>query len=405
MTTGNDPLRAALHGLADAVEDTDLYGPAMRRSRRIAHQRAAAGTVSALAALGLACGGLWYLAPPGGHRGSDATVAISAPVEAPIPELSTPATTAPAPRPSATVHTPPRRQPHPVRMGTATPRSRSLADLPGQVFYDQQGDRPQVVRLSGAGNTQTVLDAPHAALGISTDGSRIAYIQDGALLIADTDGGAPERPYAGTVSDDQAPAWSPDGSRLLIGTDDPVVLDLADGTVEALPGGLTGRHFRWSGDGSKLVYATSSCQLKVAGTAADTPAVTDPAVTVPVLGDPDQADNPSGLGACRPVSVDATGSRVAVPLRQVDGTATSSTNADSGMVANAVVDTATGGADPLPVSGVVNGAVFDSAGNLLVRAFDGGRTVLSLFSPAGHLLVQAQEPSRLRRLNLVAYTN
>jgi TolB protein len=345
--------------------------------------------------LGLAYGGLWYLAPPGDRGGATAVVAISEPAQlAPAPPESVPDAPTPAPEPSTTVRKPPHREPRPAGPGTATPQSRSLSDLPGQVFYDEQGSRPRVVRLDHAGDTQTVLTAPHTTLGISPDGNKIAYVQDGSLLVADTDGGKPDRPYDGKVSGEQAPVWSPDGGRLLVDAHDPAVLDVADGTLQALPSGLAGGHFRWSGDGRKLVYATASGQLKVAEATAHAPTV-----TVPALGDPDRADNPSGLGACRPVSVDATGSRVVVALRQVDG------GDDGSAVANAVVDTATGDADPLPVSGIVIGAVFDAEGDLLVRTWDQGKTTLSLFSPGNALLVQAHEPSRLRELTLVAYTN
>jgi TolB protein len=396
MTAPNDPLRDALRGLADDVADADLYGPALYRSRQIGHRRAAAGTVSALTVLGLACAGLWYLAPPGGRGGATPGVAISEPAQlAPAPPESVPTSPTPTPAPSTTIRTPPppHREPRPARPGTATPQSRSLSDLPGQVFYDEQGSRQRVVRLDSAGDTHTVLTAPHTTLGISPDGSKIAYVQDGSLLVADTDGGTPKRPYDGKVSGEQAPAWSPDGSRLLVDAPDPAVLDVADGTLQALSPALAGGHFRWSGDGRKLVYATASCQLKVAEATAGAATV-----TVPVLGDPDEADNPSGLGACRPVSVDATGRRVAV-LRQVDG------RDDGSAAANAVVDTATGDADPLPVSGIVIGAVFDAEGDLLVRTWDQGKTTLSLFSPGNTLLVQAHEPSRLRELTLVAYTS
>ena len=58
--------------------------------------------------------------------------------------------------------------------------------------------------------------------------------------------------------------------------------------------------------------------------------------------------------------------------------------------ADAVVDTVTGEVVPLPVAGSVVGAFFDPDGNLLVRARHGSATTLSLFTPAGKLLVQAQ---------------
>ena len=394
----NDPLRQALAGLADDVHDADLYGAAVRRSRRIAHQRAAAGTLSALTVLGLACGGLWHLHPPGRASEGGGVTAVAEPArEFPAPAPSLQPSPAATPRSAATTRGPAPRQPHPTRAGVASPSSRSLSDLPGQVFYAKAG-ASAVVRLAGDGDTRTVLTAAHSALGVSPDGRKIAYVADGVLLVAPTDGGAPERPYAGTVSARQTPAWSPDGRRLLIGADDdPAVLDVADGTLQTLPSTLAGSDFRWSGDGSKLVYATASCQLKVA----DADPSTTSAVTVPVLGDPDASDNPSGLGACRPVSVDATGRRVAVPLEPVDG---DDGGDGSARVANAVVDTVTGGTDVLPVAGTVIGAVFDADGDLLVRTRDQGRSTLSLFSAGNTLLVQAHEPSRLAGLDLVAYT-
>jgi len=390
----DDPLREALHSLADDVQDAELYGAAMLRSRRIAHRRAAAGTLSALTVLSLAVGGLWQLRPPGNSDDSGRGAAVAEPAgQLPAPAPSIQPSRAAPPQSSPTARGPAGRESRPSRAAVASPSSRSLSDLPGRVFYAKAGD-PEVIRLKGNGNTRTVLTAAHSALGVSPDGTKIAYVADGALLVTDTIGGTPDRLYAGTVSAEQAPAWSPDGRRLLVEADDPAVLDVADGTLQPLPNTLAGSNFRWSGDGSKLVYATESCQLKVAD--AD-PSATS-AVTVPVLGDPDTSDNPSGLGACLPVSVDATGRRVAVPLEPVDGTG------DSAPVANAVVDTATGHADALPIEGTVIGAVFAPDGNLLVRTSDDGRTTLSLFSAGGTLLVQAHEPSRLKGLDLLAYT-
>src|SRR6185312_9447223 len=95
----------------------------------------------------------------------------------------------------------------------------------------------------------------------------------------------------------------------------------------------TGQHFRWSGDGTALVYATSYCSLKVAAGDSDT--------TVPVQ-------------------------------------TTGETGADSPDTADAVVDTVTGDVVPLPVAGSVVGAFFNPDGNLLVRSRKGTRTTLWL---------------------------
>jgi TolB protein len=170
------------------------------------------------------------------------------------------------------------------------------------------------------------------------------------------------------------------------------VLDVETGTITPLPGDLgDGRHFRWSGDGSRLVYATESCGLEVASTEGAE------GIAVPAVGDPLPFDNPDGLAACQAGSVDATGRRVAVPLSN-PGESTGPETAD------AVVDTTTGDLVTLPVTGRVLGAVFDAEGNLLVRALRLGTTTLSLIAPDNTLLVQAVEPAAVNGLELLAYT-
>ncbi|MET0417687.1 MAG: hypothetical protein ABW022_16875, partial [Actinoplanes sp.] len=260
-----------------------------------------------------------------------------------------------------------------------------LADLPGQVFYQQPGDRPDVVRLRPAdGRTDRVLIAAPSAVGISPDGGRIAYVADGTLLIGSTDDGGFAPVARGIATAEQAPAWSPDGSKLLVHADAPAVVEVGSGAITPLPSGLgAGRHFRWSGDGDTLVYATASCGLEVARRGE-----TGAGVAVPLA-------QPDGVAACRAGSVDTTGRRVAVPL---------SSPGSSDKPADAVVDTETGDLVALPVDGEVLGAVFDAAGHLLVRSLRAGVTRLSLIAPDNTLVVQATEPASVRELDLIAYT-
>ena len=118
-----EQLRDSLRELADGVEATDLYVRAVRRSGRIARREAAIGAGAALLVLGVLAAGLWRL--PGG-------------VEPP-----------------------------------AEPRSRVLADLPGQVFYQETGDQPDVLRLSPAdGHTDRVPTDVPSPVEISPDGTR-----------------------------------------------------------------------------------------------------------------------------------------------------------------------------------------------------------------------------------------
>jgi TolB protein len=273
---------------------------------------------------------------------------------------------------------------------TSTPRSTSIADLPGHIFYADTGDDGRLVRLTPGDQPETVLSKPYATVGVSPDGTRVAYVADGSLMVADTGGGEPQQAYAG-ASAAQAPAWSPDGTRLLIDATEPGVLDVATGALTPLPSGLDGQHFRWSGDGSTLVYATAGCGLEVAESNAQT------GTPVPDSGDP------AGRAACRPVSVDATGDLVTVHL--APGTSDPAGATDSAAApADAVLDTVTGDIVDLPVSGRIIGAVFDPAGNLLVRSVKDGKRRLSLFAPDFTLLLRAREPAALKGLSLVAYT-
>jgi TolB protein len=383
MTTP-DPLRDELRELADSVAPADLYERSLARSRRLGRREAAVGTTAAVVALALLGSGLWQL-PRSGPAPVDPVagpaLAASATVTGAPTATGGPAPTAKPPKPGHP------DRPRPART-TTSPRSTSIADLPGHVFYADAADDGRLVRLTPGDKPETVLSAQYATAGVSPDGSRVAYVADGNLMVVETGGGEPQQAYAGTASAAQAPAWSPDGAQLLIDAAEPGVLDVATGTLTPLPSGLDGQQFRWSGDGSTLVYATAGCRLEVAETTAQT--------GTPV---PETAD-PESRAACRPVSVDATGDLVTVQL----GSDTSAATDSAAAPAEAVLDTVTGDIVDLPVSGRIIGAVFDPDGNLLVRSVKDGKRRLSLFAPDFTLLLRAREPSALRELGLVAYT-
>jgi len=384
--TGPDPLRDELRELADSVTPADLYEPSLARSRRIGRREAAAGTTAAVVALALLGSGLWQL--PRSGPASVATAAgpaAASPASVPVGSIGT---SAPAGDPK-TAKVPRPGRPRPAH-STTEPRSTSIADLPGHVFYADAEDDGRLVRLTPGAEPETVFSEPYATAGVSPDGSRVAYVTNGNLMVLDTVGGDPQQAYAGKASATQAPAWSPDGTRLLIDAAEPGVLDVATGIVTPLPGGLDGRHFRWSGDGSTLVYGTAGCGLKVAEANADS------GTPVPESGDPDGR-------ACRPVSVDATGDLVTVLLEESPSAAFA--GKDSAVAqADTVLDTVTGDIVDLPVPGRIIGAVFDPDGNLLVRSVNGGKRGLSLFAPDFTWLLRAPEPSALKELGLVAYT-
>ncbi|MCO8273490.1 hypothetical protein M1L60_23120 [Actinoplanes sp. TRM 88003] len=407
MSADHDRLRSSLHDLADVAEPVDMYDRAVHRSRRIARREAAVGTSAAVLVLGVLASGLWQLPQ---HKTADVPTAAagshSAVAEQPSSSSAAPpAATATPSRAPETRPAPERSRDKGGRAGKkkkprpAKPQSRVLSDMTGHVFYSERDSQPDVVRMSPDDGAHEVVlrDAP-SSVGISPDGNRVAYVADGTLLVSEA-GGEPEPVLAGVVATEQAPVWSPRGDQLLIDATElgsaPGILDVETGTVTALPAGLaTGQHFRWSGDGTTLVYATSYCGLKLTTSSTGD----DTSTSVPVLGNTQTRDNPDGLAACKPTSVDATGRRVTVPL-QTTGESTTGTD-----TADTIVDTSTGELEDLPVRGTVVGAVFDAEGNLLVRTDEDGQRVLSLFGPDNTLKVQATEPATVRDLDLIAYT-
>ncbi|AEV81924.1 hypothetical protein ACWT_0909 [Actinoplanes sp. SE50] len=354
----NEDLRQSLSGIADDVHFVDLHARALGRSRQIRRNRITAVTASALAVLGLAGFGVANLDAFRTRPGPPAVVAASV-----------------SPSPGATVRKPAPSGPATVTM--AVPASKSLTALTGELFYRSKSGT--VVRFTGDGTRTTVLDRANQAVAISPDGRQVAYVSAGKLRLA----GAAQPLLSGTVDiAKQLPSWSPDGTRLLVAAPSPAVLTVATGKLGPIPGGLKGQNFHWSGDGSKLFY-TAGQRIRVG------------AATVPVFGDPDVGRNPEQLSGDLVLSVDRTGARFALRL---------SNSFDVDQRPDTVADASTGALDPIPVPGTVESALFDTDGNLMVRATDGDRRVLSLFSATGTLLVQATEPASLRDLDLIAYT-
>jgi TolB protein len=385
--TGPDPLRDELRAIADSVAPADLYERSLSRSHRLGRREALVGTTAAVVALALLGSGLWQLPRPGPTPATPAAAAPPVPSSAPhLPGASSAvteqATAKKTRRPD---------RPRPAHT-TAGPRSTSLVDLPGHVFYGGSGSDGRLVRLTPGRHPRVVLKQPYATVGVSPDGARVAYVADGLVMVVDTGGGDPQQAYAGTASAAQAPAWSPDGARLLIDAAQPGMLDVATGTLTPLPSGLEGREFRWSGDGSTLVYATAGCGLEVAEPTAQS------GTPVP------ESTDPGRRTACRPVSVDATGDLVTVQLQERSAAQAPPSTDPAAAPADAVLDTVTGDIVDLPVPGPVIGAVFDPDGNLLVRSVEDGDRRLSLFAPDFTLLLRAPEPSGLEDLGLVAYT-
>jgi TolB protein len=286
----------------------------------------------------------------------------------------------------------------PTTSPAPTEAARSIAGIPGTLFYETEDGA--LLRRTVAGE---MLPTGHDAwrLDISADGKRLAMTEDdGDVLVTDGVGQTPRRIYRGAAPDGYGPVWSPDGTTLVIGrqvTEENVrlgLLDVGTGRFTALPGLTEGLHPRFSGDGRRIAYL-DDCRLLIAPVDGGAPTV------VPVVGDQNRKNNPSGSYACDVLGVNTDGSRVAVDLKGADEPAG---DIVGDLTADTVIDTATGAAVGLPVNGEVLAAIFRPDGSLLVRSRKGDTTRLTVLSAAGEQIAQAVEPRTLKDHHLSFWT-
>jgi Tol biopolymer transport system component len=124
-----------------------------------------------------------------------------------------------------------------------------------------------VLRLDGS---STAIDVGASARGSgdfdwSRDGTEIAYIGDSSIWIAPIDGGAPRRAYETDVDVElDAPAWSPDGKRILVTAGRFSIIEALPARIididgAAAPVELDGfRGITWSPDGQRLAAVRST---------------------------------------------------------------------------------------------------------------------------------------------------
>jgi TolB protein len=282
---------------------------------------------------------------------------------------------------------------------TPTEAARSVPGVPGALFYESEGG--DLVRRTIAGELLPVANDAWRS-DVSTDGRRTAFIEDdGDVMVTARPGDRPKRVYRHAAPEGIGPAWSPDGTKLLIGRAAPEsdprpgVLEVATGRFTALPKLQGHLHFRWSGDGQTLAFATGECRLLTSAADGNGKRL------VPVVGDENRKNNPSGSFACDVVSVNRDGTRLAVDLK-----AASEPGGDitGDIAADTVIDTATGATVALPVRGQVLAVLYRPDGSMLVRSRLAKVTTLTVLSAEGTQIAQVAEPTALRKLTLAAWT-
>jgi hypothetical protein len=272
----------------------------------------------------------------------------------------------------------------------------SIAGFPGVLYYIPESDDAGLSRLTG-GKLITVLARDEAQFpAVSPDGGTFAEVDlNGVLRVTDGNGKNGRTLIKGVAGAGYEPAWSPDGSKILVGLQSGAlgVVAVSNGAFTALAHNPQGIHYLWTGDGKHLVYATGECQIGVSAADGSGPRV------VPNFGSKNAKVNPQRQRSCDPFSVSADGSRVAVNMRtgsQEDG------DIGPDYAANAILDTTTGHTVPLSVSGTIAQILFVSGGQVLVRSRTGNTGSLTLLSASGSVVAKTTEPATTATASLVA---
>ncbi|TDC39861.1 hypothetical protein [Micromonospora sp. KC213] len=361
-------LRLDLADLAEEATPVDLRDRVLRTSRRLGIRRAVASSAAAVALLGAATG------------------------------------TAFAVRPGVTPDPTPGNPP-PV---AASPSPADRWVNVGRVFYLPTVSDQASIPLSAwrpGGELSTLVDLPGSVLGtnaaVSPDGTRVAWVQDTELMLADVDGPG-RRVVTARVEGGSCwgPSWSPDSQALTVAVSQkpgvPLALlhglvDIKTGTFTSLKIEADSCHPVWSADGRFLAYTDGEGQVVVTDRKSMATRV------VPRLG------GANHYYSYDVASLSPDGSRVAllrIDYKQEGG--------DTGrnLSVNMILDTRTGATVALPLGGrKLLQAYFLPDGRLVarVRATDGTR--LLLIDSDGRRVTEAVEPAALRNHQILAVTS
>ncbi|MBB5110755.1 hypothetical protein AB0K27_02755 [Micromonospora echinospora] len=382
-----DRLRFDLADLAEEVTPVDLRDRALRTSRRLGIQRAAATSAAVLVVLAAATGTALAIRP-----NSQTPVPAGPSVTATAPPVETTATPSaePSSTPSETTGEGPNGD---VTFGRLVYGPSDLANAPSptstvRLQSWRPGDNP--VRLLGLPYGPAQVN-----VAVSPDGKRVAWVEaTGAVWVSAPDGSGRRKLRDGVDDLCWSPVWLPDSQQLVVrltaaggGDPDTGVLDASSGKFTRVTG-LDGCHAVFAADGT-LAFADGSD-----GTIVLTDRNGKNRRTVP------------GLGAkgSRYVSFDLSslspdGRQVA--LLRIDRNGTYG-DAARELLVNAVLDTRTGKEVSLPLEGrQLRQVFFQPDGSMVVRVRSGDRYVVVLVDATGRKITERAEPSALRDMQIV----
>ncbi|WP_174534633.1 WD40 repeat domain-containing protein [Micromonospora chalcea] len=385
-----DRLRFDLADLAEEVTPVDLRDRALRTSRRLGIQRAAATSAAVLVVLAAATGTALAIRPnsqtpaPAGP-----SVTATAPPVEPTPTPSAEPSSTPSAGSSETTGEGPNGD---ATFGRLVYGPSDLANAPSptstvRLQSWRPGDDP--VRLLALPYGPAQLN-----VSVSPDGKRVAWVETtGAVWVSAIDGSGRRKLRDGVDDVCWSPVWLPNSQQLVVrlnpGGDDPAtgVLDVSSGKFTKVTG-LDGCHAVFAADGT-LAYADGSD-----GTIVLTDRNGGSRRTVPGLGTKGSRYVSFDLSSLSP-----DGRRLA--LLRIDRNGTYG-DAARELLVNAVLDTRTGKEVSLPFEGrQLRQVFFQPDGSMVVRVRSGDRYTVVLVDATGRKITERAEPSALRDMQIV----
>jgi TolB protein len=255
------------------------------------------------------------------------------------------------------------------------------AGITGTLYYSSPEAKQALGRLSGDRLVSVIPADKTGVAVVSPDGSKVVYVNESTLWL--TDGAGANGRKLGTGFRDYGfePVWSPTGDRLLVAkgkaeadTATLGIVTIATGAFTPLAHNPGGIHYVWSGDGKHLGYATGNCHLGISDADGGNARVIPDVVS------------------CDPFSLSADGTKMAVDvIHPGDDAGDIAPN----MTVDAVIDTTTGKAVAVPVTGEVCQLLFRADGSMLVRARTGKSVTLTLLGADGTVIGTTTEPAAI----------
>jgi len=147
-------------------------------------------------------------------------------------------------------------RPKPTPTPSPTPTPTPISGLSGAIAFESswQGQKNLHV-IDANGNNEAVLvnNLYSTSPQWSPDGTRLAFVQNGGIHLADADG-SNLRKFTANQFLEASPNWSPDGKRIMYSNTSQIIVSGIDGAIQTQVRVATWYRISWSPDESKIAF-------------------------------------------------------------------------------------------------------------------------------------------------------